>query len=61
QGAAQRRVGEAAHVVELARQLAFDDLDELVSPLADIVLSSPSPRAAAPLAFMLLGSHWQLP
>ncbi|HYN40193.1 MAG TPA: hypothetical protein VE129_00330 [Thermoanaerobaculia bacterium] len=51
----------AALLIELARELRFQDRSELERPFVEVVAESDSPRKVAPLAYTLLSASWQIP
>jgi hypothetical protein len=53
--------GVAALLLELARELQFQDRYELERPFVEVVVESDSPRRVAPLAYTLLSASWQIP
>ena len=52
---------EMAILAELAFELRFEELDELLSPYAERVIDSKSPRKVLLLALVLLNNGWKLP
>ena len=56
-----RSPGEAALLLEVAREVRISGLDDLSLPLVEIVIEAKSPRSVAPLAYSLLNTGWQLP